>query len=72
MICFRTTIKFVTQKNTFGPQISNKPKKDVIFEVIIIDGIKPIGQCSLKDLKTLTICFLDINSMKKRTARKKG
>ena len=48
-------------------------KRDVIFEVSVIDTMKPTGQCSLEDFRTLIICFNSVNSiMKKRPERIKG
>ena len=48
-------------------------KRDVIFEVIVINSTKPTGQSSLEDFRTLIICFNSVNSiMKKRPAKIKG
>ena len=56
-----------------GPLIFDKFKRDVIFEVIVIDTMKPTGQCSLEDFRTLIICFNSVNSIiKMRPARMKG
>ena len=67
------TMKFVTQEDTFGPLIFDKFKRDVIFEVIVIDTMKPTGQCILEDFRTLIISFDSVNSiMKNRPARIKG
>ena len=53
--------------------IFDKFKRDVISEVILNDTMKPIGQCSLEDFKTLIICFNSVNSIiKRRPARIKG
>ena len=55
---------------TFELQVFDKFKRSVIFEVIVIDTMKPTGQCSLEDFRTLIICFNSVNSiMKKKPAR---
>ena len=46
---------------------------DVIFKVVVIDTMRPTGQCSLEDFRVLIICFNSINSItKKRTVRING
>ena len=66
-------MKFVTWKDIFGLHIFDKFKRNVIFEVIVIDTMKPTGQCSLEDFGTLIIYFNNVNSiMKKRLVRIKG
>ena len=53
--------------------IFNKLKRDVIFEVIVIDTFKPTGQCSLENFRTLIISFISVNSiMKRRPSRING
>ena len=42
-------MKFVTQENALSPLIYDKFKRDVIFEAIVIDTIKPTEQCSLEN-----------------------
>ena len=65
-----STKKFATRENIFGPLISDKFERGIIFEVIVIDTIKLTGQCRLEDFMTLTIFFKSVNSIiKKRPAR---
>ena len=46
---------------------------DDVLKVIVIDTMKPTGQCSLEDFRTLIICFSSVNSIiRKRPARIKG
>ena len=64
------TMKFLTYEDIFGPLIFDKFKMDVVFKVIVIDTMKPTGQCSLKDFRTLIICFSSVNCIiKKRPAK---
>ena len=43
---------------------------DVVFGVLVIGTMKPTGQYSLKDFRTLIICFSSVNSIiKKRPAK---
>ena len=45
---------------------------DVVFEVIVIDTMKPTGHCSLEDFRTLIICFSSVNSIIKKSAKNQG
>ena len=46
---------------------------DDVLKVIVIDTMKPTGQCSLEDFMVLIICFNSVNSItKKSQARIKG
>ena len=53
-----TTIKFVTYEDTFVPVTFDKFKMDVVFEVIVIDTMKPTGHCSLEDFRTLIFALV--------------
>ena len=48
------------------PLTSDKFKRGVIFEITVIDTIKPTGQRSLPDFRALIIVFISVNSFKKK------
>ena len=50
------------------PLTSDKFKRGVIFEITVIDTIKPTGQRSLPDFRALIIFFVSVNSFKKKKA----
>ena len=43
---------------------------DVVFEIIVIDAMKPTGQCILENFKTLIICFNSVNNIIKKRSRR--
>ena len=50
-------------------QIFDKFKRDVIFEVIVIDTINPTGQCSIENFRTSIISVISVDSIMKRGRR---
>ena len=46
--------------------IFDKFKRDVIFEVFVIDIIKPTEQCCLEIFRTLMISFISVNTIMKK------